>query len=345
MLDVVSYPSTTSLILHDTSSNTKPTTMTETAVETAIETTTVDAVSSLPTADPVVHDVPTVNPKKSQSPAPIGVGASLAAVPSNFDAFLSHLHRCMKTRGGTDVVLLFITYALRFTGAIIDDVTRASLRHSARKLIDLFYILPPSSTVVLSGAPAPPLAAFAIQLSARIKALVAMLGEWRTMNRMWGVMGMYFAAKELLKRFRAEKAEGKPTERFNTAVEASQIALLTTYHICEATAWLSHKGVLGWSPQVQGRLSMWSVKAWATYVAFDITKMLVQRARRVDSADAQENKKWKTEWTKEFLRTSSWAPLTVHWSVPGGLLPEVLVAFFALYPSAGYMKDLWRDTA
>lgn len=321
--------------------------MTETAVETAVETTTtVDAVSSLPTPNPtpksdpvIVSDVPPVNLKK----APIG--AVIAAAPSKFDAFLAHLHRCTKTRGGTDVVLLFVTYSLRFTSAVLDDASRTVLRHTAHKLIDLFYKLPPSSTIVLAGAPAPPLAALALQLSARIKALVGMLGEWRTMNRMWGVMGMYFAAKELLRRKRAEKAEGKPTEVFDTAVEASQVALLTIYHVSEATAWLSHKGVFGFSPQAQGRMSMWSVKSWATYVVIDIIKMFVQRIRRVKSTDEAENKKFKAEWIKDFLRTASWAPLTVHWSLPGGLLPEILVAFFALYPSTGYMRDLWRDTA
>lgn len=323
--------------------------MTQTAVETAVETTTtVDAVSSLPTPNPtqnhksdpvIVSDVPLGNLKK----APIG--AILAAGPSKLDALLSHLHRCTKTRGGTDVVLLFVTYALRFTSVVLTDASRTVLRHTARKLIDLFYKLPPSSTIVLAGAPAPPLAALALQLSARINALVGMLGEWRTMNRMWGVMGMYFAAKELLRRKRAEKAEGKPTEVWDTAVEASQVALLTTYHVSEATAWLSHKNVLGFSPQAQGRMSMWSVKSWAAYVVIDIIKMLVQRIRRVKSEDEAENKKFNAGWTKDFLRTCSWAPLTVHWSIPGGLLPDILVAFFALYPSTGYMRDLWRDTA
>lgn len=324
--------------------------MTETAVETAVETTTtVDAVSSLPTpttnsnthkTDPVItKHVPPVNHPQQRSP----LGAKILAAPSHLDAFLSHLHRCTKTRGGTDVVLLFTTYALRFTSAVIDDASRSVLHLHARRLIDLFYKLPPSSSV---AAPAPPaLAALALRFSARLKVLVGMLGEWRTMNRMWGVMGMYFAAKALLQRKRAEKAEGKPVEVFDTAVEASQVALLTIYHVSEATAWLSHKKVFPFSLQAQGRMSVWSVQAWATYVAIDMIKMFAQRIRRVKSADEAENKKFNAEWIKEFLRTSAWAPLTVHWSLPNGLLPEILVAFFALYPSTGYMKDLWRDTA
>ncbi|CAM1510370.1 Fc.00g007050.m01.CDS01 [Cosmosporella sp. VM-42] len=309
--------------------------------ETAVETSSAEAVSSLPTGEPVIADVPPVFPKK----APIG--AVLAAAPSNFDAFISHLHRCMRTRGGTDLVLLFITYSLRLTGAVLDGLSRTALRHSARKLVALLYQLPPSSTVVLSGAPAPPLAALALRFNVRLQALIAMLGEWRTMNRLWGLMGMYFTAKELLARKRAEKAEGKPSDKFNTAVEAGQIAALTAYHLFEATVWLSTKKVLAWSPKAQARMSAWSVKSWAAYVAMEITRMLVDRARKNKSVDekAEVDVKWYENWNKEFLRTAAWAPLTVHWSLPGGLLPEIVVAFLAVYPSTGLMRDLWRSTA
>ncbi|KAF7542621.1 hypothetical protein G7046_g10138 [Stylonectria norvegica] len=177
-----------------------------------------------------------------------------------------------------------------------------------------------------------------------------MLGEWRTMNRLWGVMGMYFAAKDLLHRTttRAEKADGEAVDkpdRFNTVVEGAQIAALTTYHVLEASVFLSSKKVLTWSPRAQANMSKWCVQAWAAYVAMDVTKMLVERSRKKKSGEEAADAKWKTEWNTNFLRTLAWAPLTVHWSLPGGILPEVVVAFLAAYPSTGLMRDLWRSTA
>lgn len=307
--------------------------------ETAVETSTAEAVSTLPSGEPIMADVPPVVAKEAP------VGAVLAAVPSNVDAFLAHLHRCTRSRGGTDVVLLFLTYTARLTGAVLDSLSRSALRHSARKLIALFYQLPASSSVILAEAPAPPLAALALKLSARLQAFVAMMGEWRTMNRMWGVMGMYFAAKDLLSRTRAAKAQGKPVDRFNTVMEGAMTASLMSYHVLEAMTWLSYKNILKWSPKAQARMSAISVKSWAAYVAMDITKMLVERSRRVKSEDEKENKEWTRKWNTDFLRTLAWAPLTVHWSLPGGLLPEIAVASLAAYPSIGYMKDLWQSTA
>lgn len=268
---------------------------------------------------------------------------------ARLDAFISHLHRALKTRGGHDVTLLFIAYVTRLTAAILNTLSRTALRHSARKLVALAFQLPPSATVILSSAtPSPPLATLALQVSLRLRALVAMLAEWRTMNRMWGLVGMWMSAKELIentfiKREVDEKGQIQPIDKFETTVAAAQIVSLTSYHLLEAMTWLSSKQVLTWSPKAQAKMSLYSVRSWAAYVFIDIGRLVVERSRKKRNGEATIA--WREDWTKAMTMNLSWAPLTIHWGLPNGVLPETAVALFGLYPAVTLMKDLWRDTA
>jgi hypothetical protein len=96
--------------------------------------------------------------------------------------------------------------------------------------------LPPSTTVVLSAASAPPLAALALNIAKRIRACTDMLGEWRLMNRLWGIISTYVAARDFVLRLRCQKQD-KNREKaplpdgFNTLVETLQFLLLFGYHI------------------------------------------------------------------------------------------------------------------
>ncbi|KAF7546093.1 hypothetical protein G7Z17_g8673 [Cylindrodendrum hubeiense] len=314
--------------------------MTETAVEApAFE-------AQVPLSEPVIADAPPT-PKQN---APFQLTAALAATPSSVDAFIHHLHRCLKTRGGTDTVLLFSAYAARLTGAILSIIGRTAVHQNARKLVELAFQLPPSASINLGSASAPPLATLAIALSKRLEAFVGMLGEWRTMNRLWGIMAMWLAAKDLLLRLRkpaaSETDEKAPkSSKFNTTVEVLQVASLTAYHIGEATAWFSGKGVFKISAETRGRFSTVSVRAWGAYVFMELGRLLVERQRRTVSDDVKAEKEYKDTWFTNFTHTAAWAPLTIHWGYGDGFLPEIAVAMLATYPSAALMKDLWRSTA
>lgn len=336
--------------------------------ETVVEAPAVEAMA-LPSAEADIVDTPanktvhvqtdnTLDSKKSTSTSSrsnanivsSSLRTALAATPSAIDDFLLHLHRCIKTRGGTDTVLLFTAYSARLTGAILEILSRTALRHSAKKVVEMAFKLPPSTSVVLATAPAPPLAVAALKLSQRLQALVGMLGEWRTMNRLWGILGMYMALKDLVLRLRGgNKTEGDgktpPTSRFNTTVEALQVVALTIYHLGEATVWFGGKDVIKVSPQTRGRAGAISVRAWGAYVFMELGRLLVQRNRRAPQDDVVAEREWKSKWFTDFTHTLAWAPLTVHWSMAEGFLPEVAVGALAAYPSTALMKGLWRETA
>ncbi|KAH7144577.1 hypothetical protein B0J13DRAFT_47502 [Dactylonectria estremocensis] len=322
--------------------------MTETATEPAAA-----FEAQVPLSEPVIADAdadaaPTS--AKKQQKAPFQLTAALASAPSSVDAFVHHLHRCLRTRGGTDTVLLFSAYAARLAGAVLAILGRATLRQNARKLVELAFQLPPSTSVSLKGATASPLATLALGLSKRLEAFVGMLGEWRTMNRLWGIMAMWLAAKDLLLRLRqpasAETDEKAPkSSKFNTTVEVLQVISLTAYHIGEATAWFSGKGVVKLSAKTRGRFATVSVRSWGAYVFMELTRLLVERRRRTVSEDAKVEKEYKDDWFTKFTHTAAWAPLTIHWGYGDGFLPDIAVAALATYPSAALMKDLWRSTA
>ncbi|KAK9440549.1 peroxin 11C [Metarhizium brunneum] len=297
--------------------------------------------------------VPPSLPPPSNQKAPIT--AVLAAAPSRADALLAHLFRCMQTRSGAETVLLFACYASRLTGSVLEAAAGAAIRQSARRLVALAFKLPPATTVAMSStAPRPSLAALALQLGGRFKALAAMISETRTMGRLWGLLGLYFAAKRLVLKSRAassssnekNKLDPSPAEDasealFDTLVAYAQVASLIVYQASENVAFLSSKKVLPFAPATQGRLGLLSVRAWGLYVAMEGARLLVERGRTT-ARDAE----WAAAWDKSFYRNLAWAPLTVHWgSTTGGFLPDMAVSLLAFYPASGAMVDLWRSTA
>ncbi|KAF4595705.1 peroxin 11C [Ophiocordyceps camponoti-floridani] len=262
----------------------------------------------------------------------------------SLDGFLSHLHRCLETRTGADVVLLFLCYASRLGGSVLEALSRPILRLSARRFVAAAFKLPPAATVVLSAtAPQPQPAVVALRLGRRLRALSALISETRTVGRLWGLLGLYLAVK----RRRAQKscagdADGDAEGAFDAALNHAQMASLIIFQAAENVAFLSSKAILPYRPATQARLTLLSVRAWGLYVGMELIRLLVDRSRRPLTARQEEAA---AGWRKDFWRNMAWAPLTVHWGSPAGLLPDLAVSLLAAYPATGAMVDLWRDTA
>ncbi|RDA90844.1 hypothetical protein CP533_1531 [Ophiocordyceps camponoti-saundersi (nom. inval.)] len=266
--------------------------------------------------------------------------------PNTIDGLLSHLHRCLETRAGADVVLLFLCYASRLGGSLLEALSRPILRHSARRFVAAAFKLPPAATVVLSAtAPQPPMAVSALRLGRRLKALSAMISETRTVGRLWGLLGLYFAAKRLVLRSCDAGGDNDDVDGdrlFDAGLAFAQMASLIVFQAAENVAFLSSKAILPYPPATQARLALLSVRAWGLYVGMELARLLVDRSRKpLSSRDAKSA----TGWRKSFWRNMAWAPLTVHWGTPAGLLPDLAVSLLAAYPATGSMVDLWRETA
>ncbi|KAJ6781148.1 hypothetical protein PWT90_10339 [Aphanocladium album] len=280
------------------------------------------------------------------------------------DSFIAHLQRCMQTRAGADSVLMFACYSTRLAGNLLELGGRAALRSSARQLVSALFALPPSTSVVIeAGATMPPVVAAALGLAARLQAYSGMVSEMRTMGRLWGLLGLYSAVKGLVAKTFAARKEAKEKggggadslsdesaeQTFAALVAWAQVLSLVVFQACENLAYLGSKKILPIKPLNQGRLAILSVRFWAAYVAMEAVKHVVERARRLSPTGGvvktQEQRAWQEGWRKAFYRNMAWAPLTAHWGTPGGLMPDVFVALFAMYPATGGLRDLWRATA
>lgn len=302
-------------------------------------------------------------PPRSAPPSSTRKHANVSTL-ARADGFIAHLQRCMQTRAGADTVLMFACYSTRLAGNVLDIGGRAALRSSARRLVSAFFSLPPATTVVLDGAAAavtaPPSIALALGLAQRLQAYSGMISEMRTMGRLWGLLGLYSAVKGLAaKTFAATSSsdekksdslsDDSAEKMFAALVAWAQVLCLVVFQACENAAYLGSKKILPIKPLNQGRLAILSVRFWGAYVAMEVVKHLTERARRLSASGGvvktAEQRSWQEGWRKAFYRNAAWAPLTMHWGTPGGLLPDFMVALFAMYPATGGMRDLWRSTA
>ncbi|KAH7308169.1 hypothetical protein B0I35DRAFT_106115 [Stachybotrys elegans] len=300
--------------------------------------------SSAPdTVDPPAPPPPPPPAEKPAASPPVARAGALLAL----DGFLSHLFRCLQTRSGADAVLMFACYAARLSGVALETVGRFALHHTARKLVAMAFSLPPKTTVVLSSTPSPPLAVAALKLSARLNALSGMISEWRTMGRLFGLLGLYMGIKGLVltKTPPSSDPAKRSEQRFNKAVSWAQMLALVSFQLQENMAILAQKKVLPLAPATIQKVALASVRSWAVYVFLDIGRLLVERMRKQDSLSAEEKQAWTEEWSKSLMKSLAWAPLTIHWSMLKGPLPDFMIPVFAIIPSTSGMIDLWRQTA
>lgn len=252
--------------------------------------------------------------------------ARLHPTLSSADDFIAHLQRCIRTRRGTNTVLLFTTYLARLISAIL-----ATLGSSPS-------IIPTGSFIVL-----PP--TLALALSRRLKAFMSMMDDWCTMNRLWGILGVYFAAKDLVSQLHttADKSKEKMSRPNGPSpiIQAAQVTTLGIYHITEAAAYFSRKNIVSWPPKLRARLATASVRAWTAYIVVDLVRLLLQGSENSSARDSNEAKKRKAEWMTELTHNLAWLPLTINWGVSKPFLPELVVATLGAYPSFSAMRSLW----
>ncbi|POS72186.1 hypothetical protein DHEL01_v209423 [Diaporthe helianthi] len=332
------------------------------------------AITDLPTADPIPSSTPADStPSKPSSTTATrrnNLAALLKTLPSNTDAFLSHLQRCLATPSGIDTLLLFICYTSRFTGAALANLSQALLRrpspsrYTPRDLIALVFTLPDKTAVVVEAAgrspvAVPPLSALVARLAGvlatRLKNLGSLASEARTIARLWSLVGMYIWAKRLVLELAAErsgdgseKAAGQGESRLATLLSWTQLLTCAVFQVLENGAYLSGRGVLGWTPAQQDKAYVVGSRFLGVYTAIELGNLLAEfvarRGRDYSAASAEERAEI------DALRRSAainvaWAPLTAHWSVEGGFLSDLMVGAGGCIPGVIQMNKLWRETA
>ena len=308
-------------------------------------------IADLPTGEPIPKSTPL--PSSSPSPKkPIPLRTLLSLTPKNIDAFLTHLQRCFSTPRGIDTVLLFLCYTSRLGSSALSSLAARALHRSAA---DWIALVSASRTTVLVAAdagklPSTAAAAASLLLAQRLKNLSVLLSEARTILRLWGLLGMYFWAKRLLSQtFSQPSSSGAgddktgppPPTALETTISYAQLATCIVFQALENGAYLSSKGVLGWSPATQGRAMKWSARLWGLYIGVELGKLAAERV----GAGPREDAKAAAQWRSAFTRNLAWAPLTVHWGSDKGVVSDWMVGAIACVPGVIQMREVWRETA
>ncbi|KAI0202955.1 hypothetical protein F4808DRAFT_62674 [Astrocystis sublimbata] len=323
---------------------------------------TTSAPTDLPTGDPVPYSSP---PLPLPKPASLPLRELLSATPSNIDAFLAHLQRCLSTPSGVDTVLMFVSYTSRLSSAVLTTLVQPALQRSAARLIALAAALPPSATLVFDAKTLPSTSvALVLDLAKRLKALAGLTSEARTITRLWGLLSMYFWARKLVLQRKKEAdlnqttSSSTSTDNFETAIAWSQLTACAIFQALENGTYLSSKGILGWAPKTQAKAGVWSARFWGSYVMLEFVRLFYESSKRGGRTRSEkfaggktvavvekEEKEWAGAWRNSLLRNAAWTPLTVHWSLEQGLLSDMAVGALASVPGCMGMHDLWRKTA
>lgn len=346
------------------------------------------AIADLPTGEPIPTSTPadskTSRPAQAAPPPRRTFASLLKTLPSSTDAFLAHLQRCLATPSGVDTLLLFTCYTSRLTGAALNSLSQSILlrRSSPRELVALAFTLPDEKTaaVILEaaggrGTPSTAIAALVARLAgvlgARLKSLGSLASEARTIARLWSLVGMYFWAKRLVlnlvearrRRNNNSKSSSETSEKpaaaggdkqqgetgLATLVGWAQLLSCAAFQVLENGAYLSGRGVLGWTPAQQGRAYVVGARFLGVYTALELGRLLAQLvARRGDrdyAAAGAEEQAEVDAMRRSLAINMAWAPLTLHWSMEKGFLTDLVVGAGGCIPGVIQMRKLWRETA
>ena len=101
---------------------------------------------------------------------------------------------------------------------------------------------------------------------------------------------------------------------------------------------------MSWTPATQGWAYKWSVRFWALYIGVELGKLGAQGL--CSGGAVMTTKAEKDEWRGKLMRNLAWAPLTLHWSVDGGVgLNEGIVGLLGSIPGLIQFRELWASTA
>jgi hypothetical protein len=294
--------------------------------------------------------IPLSNPSHSPIPPLQTIRSWLPLYLKNTDRTLERLHTILSTPSGTDTFLLTLCYTSLLTSSVLSSISLHRLHQAATQLIEKVVALPPNTTVIIDTSSIPP---SKLLISAkRLKALSELISDFRIFARLWGLLGIYKWGKRTL----SNPHEDVLVRR----LVYSQVAMNIFYQYLENGAYLSSKGVLGWSTEKQNKAWVWSSRFWMAHVGLDFVRLyrlwMLRKRRGTEEEKRTDGPKgdvitergeeaWRAGWTKELVVDMAWAPLTLHWSLEKGLVGEFWVGLLGTVAGVAGLGTLWRKTS
>ncbi|TVY54805.1 Uncharacterized protein LSUE1_G009662, partial [Lachnellula suecica] len=251
------------------------------------------------------------------------------------------LNKILSTPSGTDSLLCTLRYTSLLASTILSSISLWRLHKQARKFIDTAISLPPNTTVIIDTADIP--TSRLLITARRLEALGSLISDFRIFARLWGLLGLWAWGKSVL----VAPSKDKVLAR----IAYAQVLVNICYQYLENGAYLSSKGVLGWTKERQGRAWVWSSRFWMAHVSLDLVRLYHEwQTRREDTVgkdDAvkeQSEEEWRRLWRKQLVVDLAYAPLTVHWSLETGLLGQFWVGLCGSIAGATGFRYLWQNT-
>lgn len=303
---------------------------------------------------------PTTLPTPSGPLSPIASGAPdfpeprrrgpIARTLARSDETAARLTKLLSTPSGIDTTLATAYYTLKFLKASTDSLLEVELESIASKFLrNASDALLPGETVIASF-PAPKLASILAQTSVSSKALADIISDYRTFMRLWGLLGIYAWGKSVYL--------DPPTDRTLKRVAYAQVAVNTVYQIYENLAYLGSHGVIRRAEARIGQDWLVSSRCWAIHIALDLVRLY--RTRVLWDREAEEvaekggeinvrelRAKRRTEierWWKALASNVCYAPMAVHYSVPGGFLSDGACGALGIMAAGAGFRQLWAST-
>jgi hypothetical protein len=263
------------------------------------------------------------------------------------DRLLHHLQSLTSTPGGTDTLLLTTCYTTLLTSTLLSSLSLARLHRSARSLIAKISTLPPHTTVIISTSSIP--SSRLLIAAQRLRALSDLISDFRIFARLWGLLKIYQWGKRTWR-----SPHGDAVVR---GIVYAQVVVNVLYQYLENGAYLSSKGVAGWSAQRQKRAWLWSSRFWMAHVGLDFVRLGREWALRKGTTKEKEvvldgkgavveqgDQEWWRGWVRELLIDAAWAPLTLHWSLENGLLGDFWVGLLGSVAGVARLEAFSRPS-
>ncbi|GAA5873717.1 hypothetical protein JCM16303_002565 [Sporobolomyces ruberrimus] len=205
-----------------------------------------------------------------------------------------------------------------------------------------------------------------LDLAERIEKLRGVISDARVLYRLFGLFPIIQWAQSL------NDPATQPKDRQLLLIQRLQAWSMLLYYPLEHTYYLAGKGVFNIKPQRIGQMAIWSCRFWAAYVVLQIfhirrsfsllsqekqsilrsTRQRIASGKHDSETSDNEKKQLKAlEQKKLDLKNDCWVqagylPLTAHWSIPGGILPDnVWVGVCGTIAATAGLKGLWKKTA
>ena len=266
------------------------------------------------------------------------------------DHTLERLNSILSTPRGTDTLLLALCYTSLLTSSVLSSISLHRLRRAARQIIEKVTALPPNTTVIIDTSSIPP--SKLLIVAKRLKALSDLISDFRIFVQLWGLLGIWRWGKRTL--------ENPQQDVLVRMLVYSQVIVNVFYQYLESGAYLSSKGVMGWSTEKQNKAWVWSSRFWMAHVGLDLVRLyrllILRRNRGTEEEKRTDGPKGDVityrgedelmaSWTKDVIINLAYAPLAVQWSLEKGLVGDFGVGLLGSVAGMAGLGALWRKTS